>query len=186
MLFVPGNPLVEDMPVFFWQRYNNYLLQLQCLILILVPIGIVLGLSSLPKDNDLVAKRRSALLTVVFLSFSLCLVVNYFALFISGSVTSIGTVRFRGHVYHLARHDKYDDPSRYYLGECDRNGYRCVFHKIYQTFMMEPGPPQITLGNDPQLIIVKMGNDTVYTYDGEKGHCNDVLLVQCSDSEAPP
>jgi len=185
VMLIPGDRLMQGVPVFFWQRYNNYIYQLGCLSLILVPIAIVLGLSSLPAGKNPEANRRSGHLAVLFLFFGLCLFANYSALFVLSSVTRIGTTNFKGHVYHLVRYDKYDDPSLFYFGKCDTSGYWCVFQEIYDTFQMDPGPPQITMSDDSRMILVKMGSETVYTYDGEKGHCiEDVLLVWCS--EAPP
>ena len=186
LLFIPDDPLIQNVPVFFWQRYNNYLYQIRCLTLIVAPIAaIIIERISVPASRKLETDRRGGLTTVAWLVFILCLLANYSGWFILGSVTSIGTVSFNGHVYHLARYARYDDPSLYYLGKCDQNGYWCVFHQLYSTFLMEPGAPQITLGNDLELIVVKMGSETVYTYNGQEGHCmEDVLLVWCS--KAPP
>jgi hypothetical protein len=85
----------------------------------------------------------------------------------------------------LVSYGKYDDPTEYYLGKCDQSGYWCVFHGIYEFFIIDPGSPQLVVSDDGNLIVVKMGDDIVYTYDGKKGHCiEDAALGWCSES--PP
>jgi len=179
LLFIPGQPLTQGKSIFFWQRYNGYLYQLQCLILALVPLAaILIGSFFFKRVYNL------SLIAVAFMVVP-CLFVNYLSLFFSSYVSPIGTVVFNGHVYHLVRYDKWDDPSEYSLGKCDRTGYWCVFHEIYGFFEIDPGSPQITISDDENLILVKMGDDIVYTYDGQKGECTEnITLGRCLAS--PP
>ena len=181
LLFIPGDRLTEDRPVFFWQRYNNYLFQIRCLTLILVPIAVVvIERISVPASGKRETDRRGALTAFALFVFMLSLFINYSSWFILGSVSSIGTVSFNGHVYHLATYAKYDDPTIYYLGECDQSGYWCVFQRMYWTFNIYAGQPKITASDDGQLIMVRMGSDTVYTFNGEEGFCSEgASLVIC-------
>ena len=182
-LFIPGNQLAQGVRVFYWQRYNNYLYQLQCLIFILVPIAIAVAFMFWQRQVRSVSLIADLVPAVVLFFF--CLFMNYSSLFILSGVTPLGTVKLNEHVYHLARYDKYDDPSLFYLGECDTSGYWCIFQEIYWTFEDDPGAPEIAVSNDSHLILVKMGGTTVYTYDSEKGDCiKDVWLVICW--ETPP
>ena len=179
LLFIPGHPLDQGKKIFFWQRYNEYLYQLQCLILALVPIAAILvGSFFFKRVHNL------SLVAIVFMVVP-CLFVNYLSLFVSSYVYPIGTVNFDGHIYHLVLYAKFDDPSEYHLGKCDWSGYWCVFHEIYSFFGIDPGSPQITINDDGNLIIVKMGDDIVYTYDGQAGECTENITLGICD-ESPP
>jgi hypothetical protein len=175
LLFVPGARLGDGVHVFYWQRYNNYLYQLQIWILVLVPILAIIGCVFVFRQTERLWYIASLGVVIAFSIF--CLIANYLSFFISSYVSPIGTVVFDGHVYHLARYDKWDDPSEYYLGKCDRSGYSCVFHEIYDFFVADPGSPQITVNNHENLILVKMGDDIVYTYDGQKGECTENITL---------
>jgi hypothetical protein len=171
LLFLPGIRLVPGMRVFYWQRYNTYLHQFQYVILILVPILALIGTVSMFRRSVgpwFIASLGTAIAISLF-----CLFVHYLGLFFSSSVTPVGTVFFRGNTYHLARYDESDSASEYFLGKCDRSGYQCVFQEIYNFFVTDPGAPQIAVNDDETLVLVKMGEDIVYTYDGQKGQCTD-------------
>jgi hypothetical protein len=175
LLFIPGGPPAEDVHVFCWQRYNGYLYQLQCLVLILVPIAAVIGGIFLFRQANNALHLSS--LAAGILLFFVCVFVNYSSLFISRYVYLVGTVSHDRYVYHLIRYEKYDDPSEYYLGKCDRTGFWCVFHEIYDFFITNPGSPQITVDETEDLIMVKMGDDIVYTFDGQKGECTEAITL---------
>jgi hypothetical protein len=171
LLFIPGDPLTQGETIFFWQRYNRHLYQLQCLILVLVPTAAILVGSFFFRRV-----HNPSLGLVIFLCLP-CLFTNYLCMFVSSHVYPVGTVSFNGNVYHLVKYSKYDDPSLFYLGECDPSGYRCIFHEIYSFFEIDPGSPSITVSNDEDLIMVKLGNKTVYTYNGEKGDCIEGVYI---------
>ena len=180
-LFIPGSPLRQGVRVLYWQRYNNYLYQLRCLIFILVPIAIAVSFILWQRQIRSVSLITDFVPALILFFF--CLFLNYASLFVLGGVTPLGTTKFNEQVYHLARYAKYDDPTIYYLGECDQSGFRCVFQEIYWTFNIDAGRPEITTSNDGQQIIVKMGGDTVYTYDGKEGHCSQgESFVLCYES----
>jgi hypothetical protein len=172
-LFIPGSQLAEGARVFYWQRYNNYLYQLRCLIFIMAPIAIGVAFWFWQRQVRTVSLKTDLVAPVILFIF--CLFINYSSLFILSYVTPVGTVKLNEHVYHLARYDEYDSPTVYYLGECDQSGYWCFFNAIYEFFMYDPGTPQITVSDSGELLLIKMGSDTVYTYDGKEDNCIDEI-----------
>jgi hypothetical protein len=165
-LWISSLRLTENVTMVYWQRFDIYFLYLRCLTFVATPIAIWFIAGIKPGDWVL------TIVTIIyFLIFGL---INYAAFFMVNIITNVGTVELKGNIYNLAAVDMYDDDTFYYLGECGHTGYICKFRDIYSTSFLEVlAPPEISLSDDSQMLIIKINKEVVYTYDGNQERCID-------------
>lgn len=174
-----GRGMSENISILYWQQLVGQSFWLQCLTLLLVPVTTVIWVGiGLRRLRDW--RFGVAIISTVVL-FCICAVINYLGVFGFSWLEHVGTVTLRGNTYQLATVMEYDNYTDYYLGECDRTGYRCVFHTIYRTFALGFYEPQLELSNNAQYLIVKIDNDIVYTYDGIQEYCSQGQSGWCAD-----
>jgi hypothetical protein len=164
--------LRDGEPVIYWQKYNEYIFYFRFLTF-LVFLG-ALWLSIERKHRNW-ASLIPLVGSCIVLSF-----VQFVVLFVASFVTHMGTVQLHGKTYQLASVAKYDDETAYYVGECERNSIVCTFYPIYYLYLSGKNPElKIKLiGNDRELV-VELGNETVYVFDGVNVKCNDSYYGYC-------
>ena len=174
-----GRGMSEHVSILYWQQLIGQSYWLQCLSLLLVPVTTVIWVEmGLRRLRDW--RVNVAIVSVVVL-FCMCAFINYLGVFGFSWLEHVGTVQFRDNAYQLATVIEYDNYTDYYPGECDRTGYRCVFHKIYRTSALGIYEAEIQLGNNAQYLIVKIDGDIVYTNDGTQEYCSPGQGGWCAD-----
>jgi hypothetical protein len=164
--------LRENISIFYWQRFSVYFLFLRIVTFVIALIAI--WFSSEPKVRDW--------MTFLAIIGSCCIFgfVNYTSFFVSSFVDHIGTVELKDQIYQLVSVAKYDDETTYYFGACDQSGYVCTFHQIYSLFLFEAQPvSKFEVSDDGQKLIVKLNEETIYNFDGEKIICKDSDYGYC-------
>lgn len=156
----------ENTPVFYWQKYSNYVIYLKLLTFVFSLITI--WFSSEPKVRD----------WMIFLAImGSCFIfgfANYVSLFASRFVNHVGTVELRGKIYQLVSVAKYDDETAYYFGACDQSGYICTFRHTYSLFLFGVQPvSKFELSDDGQRLALELNGETVFRFDGEEITCKD-------------
>jgi hypothetical protein len=168
-LWITSLRLAENVTMFYWQRFEIYYFCLRCLTFVatLIAIWFIAGIKS-----GVWAFVTATIVTIgYFLIFGF---INYTSLFITNIITNVGTVELKSNIYQLATVDQADEYTQYYLGRCDRTGYICKFRDIYSTSSLQVlAPPEISLSDDSQMLIIKINKEVVYTYDGNQERCID-------------
>lgn len=175
LFWIPGDEPAQSVKVYFSQRYNKVLYDLQCLSMPLswgfFAVGVVLAVTASRYLTKLSLVISTAVWAVYFACLLICIFANYSGIFIRSFVELVGSAILDGNTYHLLVYSKYDDPTLYYLAKCDQTGDWCEFHKFYEAFLYNPGSPQITSDAISKEVIVKFGEMSAYAFDGQVGRC---------------
>jgi hypothetical protein len=149
--------LPEGLPVFYWYfaLYPNF----AYFWIIVIPLTLV-GLA-------LLIPRRWQDLSV---SAALLIGAGAFALLhlitlVAGGVEHMDSLKFKGHVYHLARESTFDSPIyELVLCRCDGLGSFCRCQRITNTILFTESH-HLLVDTANNQIKVQIGDRTIYTYD---------------------
>ncbi len=172
----------HNISILYWPLGVKYVFWLRCLPLPLALVSIVIcALRNSSNSNLRLSDYSGALIVGILLIFA-CACTQYFAIWTTSSIDHIGSVQFKGSVYHLAKVYQYDEGSNYFLGKCNSTRYLCKFHKVFDISFMNSG--NVELSENGQYLRVELDGDEVYTFDGSHENCIDSELYSwwCVDA----
>jgi hypothetical protein len=169
-LWLENQGLPTNRDVFYWSLGINLLSWIKCLTLPLALMFIFVwgkrNVGELKKWQFLMAISLFILLLVT------CTFTHYVFAWAGSTTNNVGTVNYKGNTYHLARIVHFDESDRYYLGVCTFMGSRCKFHLIFRLNSLYPSS-RISLQATQETLLVKVGAELVYSYDGLQEFCAD-------------